>query len=181
MITPVAGYVALCTLAVILGVGAIAKLRAISVFEMAVAGYRLLPESTTGPFALSFAVVELASAVLLLVPGLRIWGVVCALVIIGLATLGILVNLVRGRVDIDCGCGGLSRSDGSGLSWWFVARNGGLLVLVVLAGQLVAAQLSIRLGWVDLVTCIAATLTLLGLYAAVTQLVETHVRMRREA
>lgn len=177
---PVPGCVALATIAVILAFGAVSKLRALRQFELAVAGYRLLPACAVRPFAITFVGAELGSCALLSLPGPRAVGALCAAAVILIATAGIVLNLARGRTDIECGCGALSGASHGGLSWWLVARNAGLVGLAAVAGRTPGAAWS-TLTWTDRVTFFGATVALLGLYLVLTQLIESHLRMRRDA
>src|SRR5699024_9282443 len=115
-------YASMAVLAVILWLGVIDKLWHFTAFELSVAGYQLLPAILHRPFAIAFIAGELAAGLLLLIPGGRMAGAALALVVLVTATFGVTINLLRGNIDIDCGCGGLSRF-AEGLTWWIVARN----------------------------------------------------------
>jgi hypothetical protein len=178
---PVIAYAALAVLTAIFWLGALHKLRDWSGFEAAVAGYRLLPTVLHRPFALVFVVAELLAGGLLLWPAARAAGVAVALAVLAAATLGVAVNLLRGRAGIDCGCGGLSRAPSS-LSWWMVSRNGLLAALALLAWPSRAGGPSARdLAWLDGVTFFGLSLALLGLYLAFNQLLASHLEMRKRS
>ena len=76
----------------------------------------------------TLAFTVLTAWALLLWPASRSLGAVLALCVLLVATSGIVMNLLRGRRDVDCGCSGLGESSG-GLSWWLVARNALLAAL----------------------------------------------------
>lgn len=175
---PVIGYAAVAALTAIIWLGAVDKLRHFWQFEVAVAGYRLLPAALNRPFAVLFVLLELVTGVLLLSAGWRLAGAVCALAVLGIATAGVAVNLLRGRTDIDCGCGGLS-SFSTGLTWWIVIRNS-LLAVLALAVLVEAVGGTARaMVWLDKVTFVGVALAIIGLYYACNQLLELHMRTER--
>lgn len=153
-------------IALILLLGAIDKLRDRALFEAVVVNYRVLPRgAVTQAFALLLPLVEIAAALLLLWPAQRVLGAALAVALMAVFAAGIGLNLLRGRRDIDCGCGGASGRQL--LSWWLVARNA-LLALLAVAG---AAEGGARaLSWLDGFTAAAATLALLALYVSFNQL-----------
>lgn len=177
MVDPIILYALLAGLAVILALGALEKWRRFASFESAVAGYQLLPAVLVKPFALAFALAESLAALGLLLPASRSHGAALALVVLGAATLGIAVNLARGRRDVDCGCGGLGHAS-AGLSGWLVLRNLALLAaagLIWLDGHGNAREL----GWLDGITFFGATLAMLGLYCAANLLIDFQTRLNK--
>lgn len=175
MVDPILLYALIAGLAVILALGALDKWRHFSAFESAVAGYQLLPLSLIKPFALLFVTAETLAALGLLLPALRSTGALLAFAVLGVATLGIVINLMRGRRDVDCGCGGLGHTS-AGLSGWLVLRNLMLLAAVGLIG-LDGAGTARELGWFDAVTFFGATLAMLGLYFAANLLIDFQTRL----
>src|SRR5690606_12572110 len=177
---PVIVYAALVVLTTVLWLGALHKLRDFVGFESAVAGYRLLRAFLDRVFAVAFIVAELLAGGLLLWPAARAAGVLVALAVLATASLGVVVNLLRGRSDIDCGCGGLSRSPGS-LSWWMMLRNALLAALALLAWPRTDGVVVRDLVWLDGITFFGLSLALLGLYLAFNQLLASHVEMRKRS
>ena len=147
-------------------VAAAGKLRDRDAFEGVVANYRLLPSPAVPIVAAGLPWVEVATGLGLLAHA-RAAGV-AGVVMLVLFALGIAINLLRGRREIDCGCGGLSA--GQPLSWALVARNVGLLLLLLpllaapggaeplarVAGMLIGATLFFLALTLSLVTTIAA-------------------------
>jgi methylamine utilization protein MauE len=126
------------------------KLRDWPAFRAAVANYRLLPSTLVVPFSLILPLVEAAAGIGLLVE----------------ATLGIATNVVRGRVDIDCGCGGVEGRQR--LSWALVMRNAVLVVLLGVGAAVDSPPLfEATLG----VTLVVSALAFVALFAAASQLV----------
>ncbi|MFK7830332.1 MAG: MauE/DoxX family redox-associated membrane protein [Congregibacter sp.] len=133
-------------------------------FAAQLEAYELLPKSFAAPVAAALPWFELAAGLLLLIPASRpIAGVVaCGLLVI--YAMAILVNLLRGRHDIDCGCGGTAQP----LSYWLVLRNGSM-ALTALAIVLPATPRALHLD--DALAMVAMT-ALLGLcYLIVGQLI----------
>jgi hypothetical protein len=151
--------------ALILLLAALDKLRDLDLFAAVIEQYRLVPRTTVHGMALVVPLAEILAAVLLLWPAARAAGALLACVLLLTFAGAIAVNLLRGRYDIDCGCGGLGSVQT--ISWWLVLRNG-VLALLALAGAAEGAARSFT--WVDLCTALGATLALLALYAAFTQL-----------
>jgi len=174
---PILLYVAAASVSGILLLGALEKLRNLAHFEGAVAAYALLPSKAVPAFAFIFPAAEITAGVLLLLPAGRNAGAALGVALLIAATAGVAINLLRGRRDIDCGCGGFS-DQGAGLSWWLVARNG-FLVTMALSLFLGQADVSRVLGWVDGLTFFGATLAVLGLYFSFNQLIDSHNRFQK--
>lgn len=175
---PLLIYMAAACLAVILLIGALDKLRNFDLFEGAVMAYRLLPMGTSKVFAVLFVAAELGAGLLLLVPQARMYGALLALLVLAISSVGVAINLARGHTDVACGCGNLKQQS-AGLSWWLVSRNSVLFIitaLLVLPSAFVAER---HLTWVDAFTFFGSTLALLGLYFAVNQLIESHVKLQK--
>lgn len=161
---PVAVHGLAATLAILLMFGAWQKLRDPLVFSAAVENYGLLPVSWVPVLAFCLPVMEAAAGAMLLLPNTAMLGGATALLVLSLATSAVVVNLLRGRRDIDCGCGGLSHQP---LSWGLVSRNLALMaaVLVVMHGDIERG-----LVWLDYLTVTATVLALFGLYVVFNQL-----------
>jgi len=142
------------------------KLRDLDAFRRALAGYELLPAGLVPVAALLLAGAE-GLALLCLV-----WwpapGALLAAALLALYALAIAANLLRGRRDVDCGCGGR----GVGLSWLQVARNLVLVVVAWVAGLSAAPR---SLTWLDVLTVVAASLGLAALYLALDQALRLRV------
>jgi hypothetical protein len=147
------------------------------VFAGSLAGYRLLPQALVTPVARLLPAVEALLAVGILVPVTRAAALLAlaALVLLYAAAMGI--NLVRGRHDIDCGCGGAAHL----LSWGLVARN------VVLAGAALAASrptVERSMSWIDALTLVLGVLAFYALYLMADELLRQAGRvaqMKRSA
>jgi hypothetical protein len=158
------GEVARLTIAVIFALAAIHAMREWAVFGGIVEQYRIAPRRLAQISARILPPLELAAAAALMLPMTSSAGAALGLCLMALFTAAIIVNLVRGRVSIDCGCGGAS---GQKLSTGLVLRN-----LVVMFGLLLALAAPSRAA-VDSATTIgvvSASLALIALYFAANQL-----------
>jgi hypothetical protein len=107
---------------------AIAKLRHRDLFPGVLANYRLLPETLIAPIAMFLPVAELLIGLALLAGGQR-FAVLPAAVLLCAFAAAMAINIVRGRSQIDCGCG---RSQlRQPLSWLLVARNIALVAVML--------------------------------------------------
>ncbi|MGH6913549.1 MAG: MauE/DoxX family redox-associated membrane protein, partial [Geminicoccales bacterium] len=118
-------------LAAVFLAAALPKLHDRSGFHRAVVGFGV-PPWAAGPASLLIPGAELAVGLGLLGAGLAWWAALGGVSLLGLFTIGIIVNLARGLAP-DCQCFGQLRSRSVG--WGTVARNGGLTGL---AGLIVA-------------------------------------------
>ncbi len=164
LLDPVVTRAFASTLAIILLAGGWQKLRDPQLFRAAVENYRLLPEPMAAPAAWLLPIVEVLSGVLLLFPETCAAGSLLAVALLLVVTGAVAINLLRGRREIDCGCGGLSSQP---LSWVLVARN---LVLALFAWPAAQQGMGRSLFLGDYVTLAGAVLALVGLYVCTNQL-----------
>lgn len=169
---PVLARALTTAVSLVLLAGAYQKLRGWDSFRGALANYRLLPDALVAPVAAALPVLEAAAGVALLFDALNPAAAVLALALLLSVTGAVVVNLLRGRVDIDCGCGGIEGRQR--LSWGLVARNAVLIVATLLGAQEGAAR---DLVWIDYCTLVLATLALYGLYACASQLLSNRPRL----
>ena len=120
----------ICRLAVagILAHSAWQALRDPGAHTQAVAGYRLLPHFAVAPASFVLPVLNGLAALLLVAPARSQTGALLGAVLIGLFTAAIFINLSRGRLHIECGCGG---AQGQRISTGLLVRN--LMLLAPLA------------------------------------------------
>ena len=163
LLDPVVVRAAGAAMGVILIGGALVKLQDGETFRYAVENYGLLGPAQAAVFGRLFPALELASGLFLLVPALRPLGLACGLLVLGIASGGVVINLLRGRDRLECGCG----LGGQRISWGLVLRNAGLAALLVLGAQSGMAR---ELSAIDVISMGAAALALLALYACLNQL-----------
>jgi hypothetical protein len=163
---PAAIWAARLALAAVFALAAVTKLRALDEFIGVVHNYRVLPDVLVRPVAYGLPPLETAIVLGLLIEPARLLAASGAAALLVVFTLAMAVNLMRGRVEIDCGC--FASALKQRISWSLVARN---LVLIGLALLVLRTPLPARpLTWLDLVTVGTAALGALLLYVAFTQL-----------
>lgn len=114
-------------IALVLTVAAAHQLEGIERTSQAIDGYRLLPRFILPLAAIGLPCAEIVAAVGLVVPVGQRAGAVLGFILLSIVTTGVVINLLRGRRDIDCGC--VWGRAPSGLSWPLVARNGAFLAI----------------------------------------------------
>ncbi len=146
------------------------KLSARGRFEAILRDYRLLPEFLVRPVALLMPVVELTLALGWMSDlSTRVTALASAALLATYA-FAMAINLMRGRVYIDCGCGfGASAGEEPALSSSMVARN---IILIGLALLPLVPATGRDLGITDFVVVLASVLTAILLYAGSGQLIK---------
>ncbi len=163
-------------LAVVFLAGAWQKLHDRELFQAAVENYQLVPKSWLRWVAIALPLLELAAGVTLLMASTRTVGASLAATLLLLVTGAVAINLLRGRRDIDCGCGGLSAHVGEQtLNWGLVVRN--FLLMGAILASLPDTETR-ALVWIDYLTAAGTTLALLGLYVCANQLMANHPRLQ---
>jgi uncharacterized membrane protein YphA (DoxX/SURF4 family) len=89
--------------------------------------YRILREKMIRPFVYLNIIIELAVAIFLYIGVYQTIVTLISIMLIVIYTLAIIINLLKGRKDISCGCGGIIGD--YNLSWLLAYRN---LLLVIL-------------------------------------------------
>jgi len=163
--------ISLC-MSLMFGSAAVHKLRAPAIFRATMDEYRLIPLQLSGLVAVFLILAEFLAAILVLIPAVRMAGLLAMAALLLIYTAGIGINLLRGRRDIDCGCSGpASRHE---LSGWLVLRNLVLLSLVLLT----ASPLIHRpMNWLDVVVVLSGVAVASGLYMAMNQLLAQAPRL----
>ncbi len=120
MIDPVFYWTISIILALLWCRAAINKLQASQEFAELFAAYHLVPQSVAPSMAMILPCVELLVAVLLLLPATQIEGGLASAALLAIYAMAMALNLLRGRIHIDCGChfGGSQT-----ISWRLVTRN----------------------------------------------------------
>ena len=128
---PALAHVCRGVLALVFLSAAAHKLRAPRDFLATTRGYGLVPTSLAPAVAVLLVGAELGAGAGLLAPATQRAAALAATALLGLYGAGIAINLLRGRRDIDCGCGGPAARQP--LSAWLVLRNVGLAALGIAA------------------------------------------------
>jgi hypothetical protein len=148
------------------------KLRDLDGFEAALANYAILPEATVPLAARLLPTLEACAAIALLLEWSRGVGAVSVLGLLTVMTAAVVTNLLRGRREIDCGCGGADSHQP--LSWGLVGRNALLALTVMIGAQ---NGMMRELYWMDYLTVACGTVALFGVYVSVNQLLANQPRL----
>jgi hypothetical protein len=134
-------------------------------FAAALENYRILPRVLLAAATWAIPGLEAMAALGLLFAATRAGASLVLAALIVIFTGAIVINLARGRREIDCGCFGPALRQK--LSGWLVARNAMLFAAVAA----VAAPAQVRpLEIMDFVTVIFGAATLVVLYASMNYL-----------
>jgi hypothetical protein len=167
---PVAVGAVVGALALVLFAAAWHKLSEPEVFGGALQAYDLLPAAAVMPAARVLPWVEIATGGALLVPATRDPALLAFAALILLYAAAMTVNLLRGRRQIDCGCGG----DVHPLSWGLVLRNG---VLAAAALSVAGPAIEREFEWLDGVILVAGVLAFYALYLLFDELLRQFSRI----
>ena len=138
-------------------------------FHVTLLEYQVLPEALVAPAVMLIPLFEAVLGVSWLAgyPDVALSAIGSA-ALLGVYALAIAINLLRGRVHFDCGCGFAGKSDNEQyLSGGLVLRN---VVLIVLALSTLFPASDRALGAGDYLTLLAALLAIGLLFAAANQL-----------
>lgn len=124
MIDPLTVLVLSTSLALLFFTAAMHKLSSSARFRAQLTAYELVPSTILPGLARAIPASEMAVVFLILVPITRPWAGVLAGGLLASYTIAIAINLLRGRDDIDCGCGGQPQM----LSYWLLLRNAALII-----------------------------------------------------
>jgi hypothetical protein len=152
--------------------GAFAQWRERELFAAAIENYALIPAVAVPAAAVLLILAEALIGLLLLLPWCRPWGQFAGIALLCVVTSAVVVNLLRGREHISCGCGGASGEQS--LSWALVSRN---LVFVGLLGVAALAATPRPLVWLDYLLVPAGAALLVGVYATASQLIANRPRL----
>jgi len=165
-VDPMLGWTAAGAGAAIFAASGALKFYDLEAFRGAVTNYRLIPEWLATPFAWATPVLECAAALGLLLGPLRAAAALVLIVLLGVFTGAIAINLVRGRTDIDCGCFGPALRQR--LSWRLLLRNGALLALLAIALMPAGPR---PMDFLDVASATMAAATVVVLYTAANYLI----------
>ncbi|MAN62264.1 MAG: methylamine utilization protein MauE [Parvibaculum sp.] len=151
------------------------KLRDPIAFWQAVSGYKLLPQTFERPVSRIIPFVEIVIALSLFLFSASALPVLTALSLWIVYGGAIAINLLRGREELDCGCGGIGADQK--IHWGLVVRNG---VLAITTGFLLLPATDRALGWFDFATAGFAVLLLLLIYATAEHLLRNAALLGHE-
>ena len=165
MLDPAFGYLIIAGAALLFASAAVRKFQDLGRFTEIFAAYRVLPAVLARRVAWLIPCIEIAiAAALCWEPGRRFGIASAALVLIAYGS-GLGVNLLRGRRDLDCGCGG--PRERRAIAAWMVWRN----LLLAGAVGIAATPWSARfLGLTDALTVVGGLIAGVLLYATADRL-----------
>ena len=138
-------------------------------FRTTLEEYRLVPGWALAPAGLVVVALEACAGAGLLFASLRESAAYLAAGLLVSYGLAIWINLLRGRVHIDCGCLGGRESV---LSYWLVLRNATLTLAAMLC-TLPPGERS--LSWIDFVSITGGVVALALLYVGINLLLSFHL------
>jgi hypothetical protein len=140
-------------------------------FAAAMQDYELIPDVAVPSASRALIATEATIGLALLWPCSHPWALLAGIALLVMVTAAVVLNLLRGRTAISCGCGGASDQQ---ISWSLVMRNGLFATLLGLAAQPWSDRQLIPL---DYLTCLVGALMLAGFYAVVGQLLSNQPRL----
>lgn len=162
---PAINLIAALVLSYVFVLAGLHKCRAPAEFATTLANYKILPDGLNRQAVYLIPVVEIMTGVALLIPATARTAAFSAGMLLCIYIAAIAVNLLRGRRNIDCGCGGPAQKQT--ISEWMIARNGLLLFLAFTAGSQIEAR---TLLWFDWLVIIPATVMGCLFYNIINQL-----------
>jgi len=151
---------------------AVHKLTALPKFRATLSAYEIMPGTLITPASILVPIVEalLGAAWLLNLEPTFVAVATAALLTSYMSAIAI--NLLRGRVHIDCGCTmGASAGKDQLLSWGLVGRN---CILIMAALTAIVPTTERAVGFFDYVTLVAGLLASVLLYGAANQLLNNN-------
>jgi hypothetical protein len=171
-IDPTIAWTASLVLAAIFVASAAMKFADLDEFRGALEGYRIAPAILEPALTIAIPIVEIFAAIGLMFTHWLTEAAIAVLVLLAIFSAAIAINLLRGRVYIDCGCFGPALRQK--ISWWLVARNASLAALAIIAAVPASSR---DLSALDFVTIALGATTLAILYAAANYLLANAPRL----
>jgi hypothetical protein len=162
VLDPAFGYLIVTGIALLFASASAHKLRSLAHFTEIFTAYRLLPDAPARHLAWLIPCLELAVAVTLLWEPSRRIAVVSAVAVLVAYAAGVGLNLLRGRRDLDCGCGAARVR--RAISAWMVWRN---LLLAAALGIAALPWSARRFNWTDFLTIVGGLIAGVALYTVV--------------
>jgi hypothetical protein len=165
VLDPAFGYSIVLGMAVLFASAGIHKLRDLARFTEIFAAYRLLPQAAARRLAWFIPGLELVVAMSLPWESSRSLAVPSAIALLLAYASAMGVNLLRGRRDLDCGCG--AARDRRAIAAWMVWRN---LFLAAALGIAALPWSPRPFAWTDVLTVTGGLAVSITLYAAIDML-----------
>ena len=162
MLDPAFGYLIIGGIALLLASAGVQKLRRLAMFTEIFAAYRVVPNALARRLAWLIPSMELGVAAGLVWEPSRRAAIASAVAVLIAYASGVGLNLLRGRRDLDCGCG--TARGRRPIASWMVWRN---LFLAAVLGTAALPWSPRPWSFTDLLTVMAGLIAGALLYAAV--------------
>lgn len=141
------------------------KFRDFGLFAQQVRDYRVIPSVFITTSAVLIVLSEAAVVLLLIVTDAAV-GIYLASFLLLIYAIAMMINLLRGRTEIDCGCAG--PGNGQAISYALVIRNCLLAILVLSAGVVTTGRVLLSADYVMLILSLVVSILL---YLTINQLI----------
>lgn len=143
---------------IVLAVAALGKWTNLPWFVSVVTKYQAVPKRLAPVTALALAVSETLLAVAMIIGAWQPWPAFATFALLALFTLNVVINILRGRINLECGCFSDTQQK---ISWKGVLRNAAFMVLAVIGtGTLKAASTGVYIAIaLSLVLIVFATIS----------------------
>jgi hypothetical protein len=165
LLDPAFGYLIIASIALLFATAGVHKLQDLAHFTEVFAAYRVLPNALGRRLAWVIPCLELGVAVTLIWEPSRRMAVMPAIAVLIAYASGLGVNLLRGRRDLDCGCGAVRER--RPVAAWMVWRN---LLLAAALGVAALPWSPRPFDLTDFVTVMGGLTVCATLYVAVDRL-----------
>lgn len=132
--------------------------------------YRVLPRGSGSVAVWIAGAVEMGAGIAILLPSLNRAGLALTGLLLMVYFAVMALNLLRGRREIDCGCGAPERAQD--LSAGLLVRNAALALAALMSS--VAQPLARGIGWFDWLVAIAAALAAILIYLSASLLLSNN-------
>jgi hypothetical protein len=165
VLDPAIGTLVIASVAMLFASAGVHKLRDLARFEEIFSAYDLLPGIARLRISWVVPMLEFIVATGLIVKPFRLYAAALGILLLSAYAAAIGVNLMRGRRDLACGCGG--PNDKRPIAAWMIWRN----LLIALAAAIAFATWTERpLEFTDAFTIAFGLLTIVLVYLCVDQL-----------
>jgi hypothetical protein len=165
VLDPAFGYLIIAGASLLFASAAVRKFQDLGRFTEIFAAYRVLPAALAKPLSWLIPGIEFTIALALSYEPSRRLGSASAVAVLLTYGAALGINLLRGRRDLDCGCG--AARDRRAIAAWMVWRN---LVLAAALGIAAMPWLPRSLGLTDALTVMGGLVACVLLYATADRL-----------
>jgi Methylamine utilisation protein MauE len=165
VLDPAFGYLIIAGIALLFASAGARKLQDLARFTEIFAAYRVIPVAVARRLAWLIPCLELSVAITLLWEPSRRMAVISAIAVLVAYASGLGLNLLRGRRDLECGCG--AARDRRAIAAWMIWRN---LILAAALGIATLPWSPRPFNPTDFLTVMGGLIVGAALYAAVDRL-----------